>query len=97
MKNSLEYMPAGEMLKTLGHPARLKIIDGLSKGYECNVNKIVESLRLPQSTISQHLALLKNQGIIACRKEGVRTCYRVVDERAIQIMKILAKGQKGKK
>lgn len=78
------------ILKALAHPVRLRMVEGLSRN-ECNVNKIVRALKLPQSTVSQHLAVLKQQGIVRPRKEGVKTCYRVVDRRIIAIVKLLGK------
>ena len=59
-----EFGKEAEMLKVLGHPIRLKIVAGLCT-QECNVKHIWECLGLPQATVSQHLALLKNKGIIA--------------------------------
>jgi ArsR family transcriptional regulator len=41
---------------------------------------------LPQSTLSQHLGILRNRGIIEPRKEGVRTCYRIADGRIPRIL-----------
>ncbi len=73
-------------LKALGHPVRLKIVKGLLKD-GCNVNKIVEGLGLPQSTVSQHLTILKNAGIIKGVRSGVRICYKVVDGFTINILK----------
>jgi ArsR family transcriptional regulator, arsenate/arsenite/antimonite-responsive transcriptional repressor len=67
-----------ELLKVLGHPIRLRMIVGLCAN-ECSVSEIVENLKIPQSTASQHLALLRNMGIIVRRKEGAKTCYKVTD------------------
>ena len=53
-----------EVLKMLGHPIRLKIVAGLCS-QECNVKHIWECLGLPQAVVSQHLALLKNTGIVS--------------------------------
>jgi DNA-binding transcriptional ArsR family regulator len=66
-----------EILKVLGHPVRLKIVAGLMS-QSCNVKKIWECLDLPQATVSQHLALLKNKGIIVGRRDGVEVYYQVV-------------------
>ncbi|PIY82639.1 MAG: transcriptional regulator [Candidatus Omnitrophica bacterium CG_4_10_14_0_2_um_filter_44_9] len=66
------------------------MVEGLL-GRECNVNKMVKALGLPQSTVSQHLGILKNRGIVQIRKDGVKTCYRVVDARIAELMKILGK------
>jgi DNA-binding transcriptional ArsR family regulator len=87
---SIDYEKESELLKALAHPVRLKMVAGLL-GHECNVKKMVKALNLPQSTVSQHLGILKNRGIVQIRKEGVRTCYRVTDTRVAQIIEILGK------
>jgi len=56
---------------------------------ECNVAQIQKVLGLPQSTISQHLRILKNAGIIKGRKEGTKICYRVIDARVRKIVEII--------
>ena len=76
----VNYEKISETFKALGHPARLKIVAGLLND-ERSVSQIQKALGLPQSTISQHLRILKNAGIIKGRKEGTRTCYRVIDVR----------------
>lgn len=76
------------MFKALGHPVRLKMVAGLI-GNECHVNKIVRMLQLPQSTISQHLTVLKNAGILTPHKNGVQTCYRVENETVKKIIALL--------
>ena len=85
----LNYEEISETLKALAHPARLEIVAGLLKN-ECNVAQIQKALGLPQSTISQHLRVLKNAAIIKGRKEGTRTCYRVIDGRVRRFMEIIA-------
>ena len=85
----MNYEKESEILKALGHPIRLKMVEGLISN-ECNVNKIVDVLNIPQSTASQHLGILKSRGIVIARKEGVRTCYRVVDERVRKIVQLLS-------
>ncbi|MDD4202772.1 MAG: metalloregulator ArsR/SmtB family transcription factor [Candidatus Omnitrophica bacterium] len=80
-----------ELLKALGHPIRLKIVDGLMSGHECNVNKIVKELQIPQSTVSQHLKVLRSSAIIDYHKKGVITCYHVINERVKDIIKVLKK------
>ena len=85
---TVRYEKISEMLKALAHPARLKMVAGLVKN-ECNVGRIQKVLALPQSTISRHLRILKNAGIIKGRKEGTKICYRVVDKRARKIVEII--------
>lgn len=85
---TLRYEEISETFKALAHPARLKMVVGLVKD-ECNVGHIQKVLGLPQSTISQHLRILKNAGVIKGRKEGTKTCYRVVDRRVRKIVEIV--------
>jgi ArsR family transcriptional regulator len=67
---------------------RLKIVAGLCTK-ECNVKYIWECLGLPQATVSQHLALLKNKGIISGAREGVEVHYSVVHPLAKKIVGLL--------
>jgi DNA-binding transcriptional ArsR family regulator len=85
---SVNYEKVSETLKALAHPARLKMVAGLLKD-ECNVAQIQKVLGLPQSTISQHLRVLKNADIIKGRREGTKTCYRVIDARIRKIVQII--------
>ncbi len=84
----MDYSKESDFLKALGHPVRLKMVDGLMRD-RCNVNAIVSKLNLPQSTVSQHLSILRIHGIIVPEKEGVKTCYRVVNDKAKKIISIL--------
>jgi len=79
------FIRQSEILKVLGHPIRLKIVAGLMS-QSCNVKKIWECLSLPQATVSQHLALLKNKDIITGRREGVEVYYEVTSQEAINIV-----------
>jgi ArsR family transcriptional regulator len=85
---SRQYTEEAEVLKVLGHPIRLKIVAGLCT-QECNVKHIWECLGLPQATVSQHLALLKNKGIITGRREGVEVRYSVIHPLAKRIVTAL--------
>ena len=80
-----------EILKVLGHPVRLKIVAGLMS-QSCNVKKIWECLELPQATVSQHLALLKNKGIIDGKRDGVEVFYQVTSKEARTIVQSLMAG-----
>jgi len=79
------YDREAEILKVLGHPIRLKIVSGLMSR-TCNVKRIWECLGLPQATVSQHLALLKNKGIIEGQREGVEVFYSVVSEKVRKVI-----------
>jgi ArsR family transcriptional regulator len=83
-----DFVLEAEILKVLGHPVRLKIVAGLCTK-ECNVKNIWECLGLPQATVSQHLALLKNKGIIVGKRGGAEVFYSVVNPLAQKIIGIL--------
>ena len=75
-----------EIYGALGHPVRLAIARGLLDN-ACNVNKIVRALKVKQSSVSQHLKIMKNAGIIRGERQGVRICYRIISAKAIKIIK----------
>ena len=63
------------LCKALGHPARVRIVELLLSVDACVCGDIVESLPLAQSTVSQHLKVLKDAGLIVGTIDGPRTCY----------------------
>lgn len=65
------------MCKALGHPARMSILRQLLQEDRCVCGRIVEVLPLAQSTVSQHLKVLKEAGLIIGEVEGPKTCYCV--------------------
>jgi len=67
------------LLKVLGHPARIAILQYIISQKACICNDLVEELGLAQATISQHLKELKNLGIIKGSIEGKSVCY-CIDE-----------------
>ena len=64
-----------EVSKALGHPARIKIIRLLARRGKCLCGEIVDELPLAQSTVSQHLKILKEAGLIRGEIDGPRVCY----------------------
>ena len=83
-----EHIRKSGLLKALAHPVRLRIAEGLMT-CECNVDKMVRKLDLPQSTVSQHLSILRDKGILTMRKDGVKTCYCVDDPRVRKLLQAL--------
>lgn len=65
------------MCKALGHPARLQILRILIACQSCLCGDLVDRLPLAQSTISQHLKVLKSAGLIVGEVDGPRRCYCV--------------------
>lgn len=74
------------LIKALGHPARIAILEYLLKVDECICSDIVNELPLSQPTVSQHLKELKSVGLIKGSVEGNAICY-CVDEKAIAKLK----------
>lgn len=83
-----------EIFKALSHPVRLKIVRGLIKKEICSVNNISQELDLPQPTVSQHLNILKNAGIITGTRKGTSICYSVNNDSVKKIIKNLNIGGK---
>ena len=61
----------------LGHPARVAILRLLKQRQVCICGEIVEQLPLAQSTVSQHLKVLKDAGWIQAEGDGTRVCYEI--------------------
>ncbi len=76
------------LLRTLGHPVRLKIVAGLAGGCAC-VKDIWECLDMPQAVVSQHLKVMKENGILEARRDGAKVCYSLKDEALAQLVKVL--------
>jgi len=70
-----EKLRLARMLKALGNPIRFQIIETLAERQMCITAEIVETTPLAQSTVSQHLKVLKEAGLIRGEIEGPATCY----------------------
>ena len=68
------------LAKALGHPARVAIVRMLAEGGECVCGVIVNRLPLAQATVSQHLKVLKNSGLIQGEIDPPRVCYCIHPE-----------------
>jgi len=86
-----KYTDMAELLKVLGHPTRLCIVNGLLTGKGCNVSYMQSCLKIPQSTVSQHIAKLKSAKIIAGERNGLEINYKVISEDAIRVINALMK------
>jgi DNA-binding transcriptional ArsR family regulator len=76
---------ASRALKAMSHPLRLKILCVLGN-QEVSVQDIVECVGTSQSNISQHLAILREKGVLRTRKDANRVYYRVGDERTLTLI-----------
>ena len=77
------------LAKALGHPARVRIMRLLLVRDSCFCGEIVEQLPLSQATVSQHLKVLKEAGLIEGEIEGPRTCYYASRKRLAELHTLL--------
>jgi DNA-binding transcriptional ArsR family regulator len=74
--------------KGLGDPKRLMIIDALRNG-EVTVTDLVDSLGIPQANVSQHLAVLRDKGLVTFRRDGQWAHYSLTSDKIIQAVDLL--------
>jgi len=84
--DTLNIDEAAGLCKALAHPARIRILRHLLRVDRCICGHIVEIMPLAQSTVSQHLKILKESGLIRGEVEGPKTCY-CVDKTKLALMK----------
>ena len=76
-----------DFFKALGHPIRIKILELLREGERC-VCEIVPGPEIEQPNISRHLNVLKKEGILSSRKDGLKVIYKVNDPQIYQLLDI---------
>mgnify|MGYP001328536575 CR=1 FL=1 len=76
---------ASDALKAMAHPLRLKILCLVGQN-ELMVQEIVEAVGTSQSNISQHLAVMRERGLLASRKEANKVFYRIEDPRILKMI-----------
>ena len=79
---------ASEALKAMAHPLRLKILCLVGQD-ELMVQEIVEAVGTSQSNISQHLAVMRERGLLASRKEANKVFYRIDDPRILKMISLM--------
>ncbi len=76
--------------KGLADPKRLLIINVLRDG-EMSVGEICEELELPQANVSQHLAILRNSGVVQKRVDGTTAYYSLIDQRVVEALDLMSR------
>ena len=87
MRGDPVYRLKAELFRTLGHPTRIRMLEVLGTG-ERSVGELQEALELDSSGVSQHLTLLRRQGLLESRKVGTSVRCRVKDPRALTLLAI---------
>ena len=79
---------AAALLRAISHEARLLVLCELANG-ERSAGELVERSGLSQSALSQHLAKLREEGLVATRREAQTIHYRIADQRAQRVLSVL--------
>ncbi len=82
------YQLHASVCKGLADPKRLVILNALRDG-ERSVGSICEAVDLPQANVSQHLAILREKGLVEARKEGQRVYYSVTSPKILAAIDLL--------
>ncbi|RAK07123.1 ArsR family transcriptional regulator [Halanaerobium saccharolyticum] len=95
-KNEDVLEAEAKLLKALAHPVRLVIVKGLMAEEGCNVSEMQECLNIPQSTLSQHLAKLREANILNSKRNGLERNYYVVNKTIRKIVNVLSDFEKNR-
>ncbi len=87
MDRNLFVMQA-DLCKAIAHPTRIEILQLLREGERC-VCEIHPALGIDQPNASRHLAVLKKEGILSSRKEGLKMIYRVNDQKIFDLLELV--------
>ena len=80
------FSVAARTLKAMAHPVRIAIIDHLSREKRLSVNELKERLKITQSMTSQHLAQLRQAGILGATKEANLCYYYIADKNVLKLL-----------
>lgn len=88
MDREEDIQQASQAIKAIAHPLRLKILCVLGD-QEISVQDIVDHVGTSQSNISQHLAILRDKGVLSTRKEANKVFYRIGDLRTLKLVSMM--------
>ena len=91
MSAPAEDLELARLARALGHPARVAILKMLLKKGDCQCSVIVDRLPLAQATVSQHLKVLKDAGLVRGEIDPPRVCYCVNPETVERLRALIAK------
>jgi len=82
------YALKADFFRVLGHPARVRLLQILRDG-ELTVGALQEALELESGATSQHLSVLRKQGLVESRRHGTSVYYRVKDPRTLELLELV--------
>lgn len=85
----MQAAEAASLMRTLANESRLLMLCHLMESGELSVGELVDRIGLSQSALSQHLAKLREEGLVATRKDAQTVFYRIADPRAGQVLALL--------
>lgn len=84
------YQLKAEFFKTLGHPARIRVLELLSDR-EHAVSEMLPEVGVEAANLSQHLAVLRRTGLVTTRKEGASVIYRLTSPDVAELLRVARK------
>ncbi len=87
-----EVEGTAHILRCLGHPTRLRILDFLERVDEATVTEVYEAVGVTQPVASQHLTTMWDKGILLRRRDGINVHYRIGDPRARTVLDCVRRG-----
>ncbi len=87
-KTQAKYEARANILKALAHPTRLFIVDELARSGQRCVCELTEMIGVDMSTVSRHLAILKNAGIVDGEKRGAQVYYRLRVQCVLELLRV---------
>lgn len=80
------YQAKAELFRTLGHPARIRILELLSE-QDCPVHELLAQIDIEASNLSQQLAVLRRAGLVSQRREGAEVVYAASAPAVVELLR----------
>ena len=93
LSNKSKMQKAVEMLKAVSHPARMAIVEMIIESKQMNVTDIYSKMKIEQAVASQHLAVLKQKGVLVCERNGKNCYYKLRQPLFAEMINIVKKCQ----
>ena len=90
MAEDIVAQMTANFFKALSHPVRVKVLHCLENGERC-VCELIEDVDIEQSNLSQHLSVMKKQGIINSRKDGQKVIYYIAYPSVLEVLRAAEK------
>ncbi len=89
LRDEFVYERQADLCQVFSNPKRLKLLELLQSGEEYTVSQLQTATDLPQSTVSRHLQLMRDRGVVHKRDDGVHSYYALADDRIATSMRLM--------